>query len=102
MPSVRIPTPLRKLTAEKDEVLNLSIFRPFFNLPRAIVYNSFEERQMIWDATDNRAVRGDVVGVGTEVPDRMDAAFFRHKHGVEDHYALFIGRVDPNKGCEQL
>ena len=36
-------------TAERDEVLSLSIFGPFFRLPRAIVCNSFEERQMIWD-----------------------------------------------------
>lgn len=89
-------------TAERDEVLSLSIFGPFFNLPRAIVYNSFEERQMIWDATDNRNVPGDVVGVGTEVPDRMDPTDFRSNHPVSGRYAIFLGRVDENKGCRQL
>ncbi len=89
-------------TAEKDEVLGLSIFRRSFQLPRAIVYNSFEEREMIWEVTGNREVRGDVVGVGTEVPAKMDAARFRANHRVNDRYVIFIGRVDPNKGCPQL
>ena len=31
-------------TAEKDDVLQLGIFRAFFHLPRAIVYNSREEQ----------------------------------------------------------
>jgi glycosyltransferase involved in cell wall biosynthesis len=89
-------------TAEKDEVLRLSIFRRFFQLPRAIVYNSYEERELIWELTGNREVRGDVVGVGTEVPAKMDAARFREKHRVDDRYVVFIGRVDRNKGCPQL
>jgi glycosyltransferase involved in cell wall biosynthesis len=89
-------------TAEKDEVLGLSIFRRFFQLPRAIVYNSYEERELIWELTGNREVRGDVVGVGTEVPAKMDAARFRQNHRVDDRYVIFIGRVDRNKGCPQL
>jgi glycosyltransferase involved in cell wall biosynthesis len=89
-------------TAEKDEVLSLSIFGPFFQLPRAIVYNSFEERRMIWEATGNEKVPGEVVGVGTEVPDRMDPTHFRSKHPVDGRYAIFIGRVDENKGCRRL
>jgi glycosyltransferase involved in cell wall biosynthesis len=89
-------------TAERDEVLSLSIFGPFFHLPRAIIYNSFEERQMIWDTTGNRKVPGDIVGVGTEVPDRMDPADFAGKHHVGGRYAIFLGRVDENKGCRHL
>jgi glycosyltransferase involved in cell wall biosynthesis len=89
-------------TAERDEVLSLSIFRPFFRKPRAIVYNSFEERRMIWEVTGNEKVLGDVVGVGTEVPDRIDAAHFTGKHRVNGRYAVFIGRVDENKGCRRL
>lgn len=89
-------------TAEKDQVLDLSIFGPFFQLPRAIVYNSFEEREMIWDATGNKDVPGDVVGVGTEVPQSIDPAQFREKHPFAGRYAVFIGRIDQNKGCSQL
>jgi len=89
-------------TAEKDRVLDLSIFRSFFKLPRAIVYNSVEEREMIWSATDNRDVPGDVVGVGTEMPETVEPAHFLQRHRVGGRYAVFVGRVDQNKGCSQL
>ncbi len=89
-------------TAERDEVIRLTIFRDLFRLPRAIVYNSIEERAMIWEATGNRSVAGDVVGVGSDVPETTDASLFRDKHGIQGPYIVFIGRVDPNKGCGTL
>ena len=89
-------------TAEKDEVVNLKIFKSFFHLPRAIVFNSIEERQMIWSVADSRELKGDVVGVGTEVPTRPSLDIFRSRHDIRDRYAIFIGRVDQNKGCGQL
>ena len=52
-------------TAEDDGVYRLGIFRQLFRRPRAIVYNSPEERAMIEAASGNTAVPGDVVGVGS-------------------------------------
>jgi glycosyltransferase involved in cell wall biosynthesis len=89
-------------TAEKDEVIRLGIFRDLFQIPRAIVYNSVEERAMIWEATGNRSVKGEVVGVGSDVPASVDAHLFRDKHGVQGPYMVYVGRVDPNKGCRTL
>jgi glycosyltransferase involved in cell wall biosynthesis len=89
-------------TAERDEVISLSIFKELFRLPRAIVYNSVEERAMIWKAAANQAVSGDVVGVGSEVPDATDPRSFREKHGIGGPYMVYVGRVDPNKGCRVL
>jgi glycosyltransferase involved in cell wall biosynthesis len=92
-------------TAERDPVIELSIFKPFFHLPRAIVYNSREEREMIVSRTGNRQVPGDVVGVGVEEPERVEPAAtarFRQRYRLAGPYAIFIGRVDPNKGCRQL
>jgi len=92
-------------TAERDPVIELPIFRPFFRLPRAIVYNSVEERQMIVGTTGNVEVPGEVVGVGVEEPSLLDpeaTASARGRHRLAGRYAIFIGRVDPNKGCRQL
>lgn len=89
-------------TAERDEVVSLSIFRDLFRLPRAIVYNSIEERAMIWSASSNRNVAGDVVGVGSTIPENADAESFRRKFEVHGPYVLYVGRVDPNKGCRTL
>ena len=89
-------------TAEKDDVIDLRIFKELFQLPRAIVYNSVEERAMIWKATSNRGVYGDVVGVGSEVPTSIDAGLFRERCGDLAPYMIYIGRIDQNKGCNTL
>lgn len=93
-------------TAERDDVVRLSIFKELFRLPRAIVYNSIEERSMIWKASANQKVRGEVVGVGSKLPDSFDAEadvqVFRKKFGLVGGYLVYVGRVDPNKGCRTL
>jgi glycosyltransferase involved in cell wall biosynthesis len=89
-------------TAEDDGVYRLSIFPPLFRRPRAIVYNSIEERDMILKNTRNEHVLGDVVGVGSELPPRCDPARFRERFGIKDRFALYVGRIDRNKGCPQM
>jgi glycosyltransferase involved in cell wall biosynthesis len=89
-------------TAEHDEVIYLSLFRDFFNLPAAIVYNSPEEKELINRVAGNRAVPGDVVGVGSEVPEKFDPDGTRKRLGVEGRYVVYIGRLDENKGIPEL
>jgi len=89
-------------TCEEDGVYRLSIFPPFFKLPRAIVYNSVEERTLIETVSGNQDVPGDVVGVGSALPDRLDAQGFRERSGLTGPYMLYVGRIDENKGCRQL
>jgi glycosyltransferase involved in cell wall biosynthesis len=89
-------------TAENDGIYRLSIFPPLFRAPRAIVWNSPEERDMIRDAAQNEAVPGDVVGVGSELPERLDPEGFRQRRGVDRPFVLYVGRIDRNKGCDEL
>lgn len=89
-------------TAEDDGVYKLPIFPPLFRLPRALVYNSVEERAMIQRVSGNEDVPGDVVGVGSALPERLDAEAFRRRHGLGGRFALYVGRIDENKGCRQL
>jgi glycosyltransferase involved in cell wall biosynthesis len=90
-------------TAERDPAIGLSIFGPIFRGVRAIMFNSPEERAMI------RAVAGIaddqpsvVVGVGSEVPSVTDPERFRRKFGLHEPFAVYVGRVDANKGCGEL
>jgi glycosyltransferase involved in cell wall biosynthesis len=89
-------------TAERDPVIGLRIFQDLFRTPRAIIYNSFEERKMINDVSGNEHVPGDVVGVGTEVPGRYSGEAFRRKYNMVGPYVLYLGRIDENKGCHKL
>jgi glycosyltransferase involved in cell wall biosynthesis len=89
-------------TAERDPAVCLSIFGPVFRGVRAVMYNSPEERAMITAASHNEAVPGVVVGVGSEIPAASDAARFRRSFGIRRPFALYVGRIDENKGCGEL
>jgi glycosyltransferase involved in cell wall biosynthesis len=89
-------------TAERDPAIALGIFAPIFRGVRAIMYNSHEERAMIHAATGNEEVPGVVVGVGSEVPARTEPARFRRRFGRSRPFAIYIGRIDENKGCGEM
>ena len=89
-------------TAERDATIGLSIFGPVFRGVRALMYNSPEERAMIQAATGNTDVPGVVVGVGSDVPDRTDPDRFRRKFRMTRPFAIYLGRIDENKGCGEL
>jgi glycosyltransferase involved in cell wall biosynthesis len=89
-------------TAERDPAIGLSMFGPIFRSVRAIMYNPHEERAMIQSATGNQQVPGVVVGVGSEVPARTDPARFRRRFKINRPFAIYIGRIDANKGCAEL
>ncbi len=89
-------------TAERDPTIGLSLFGPAFRGVRGILYNSFEERALIQEISENHAVPSVVVGVGSEVPDQASAPRFRERTGMTGRFALYVGRIDPNKGCVDL
>jgi len=89
-------------TAERDGALGLSIFGPLFRGVRALMYNSYEERALIQGITGNHAVPGVVVGIGSEIPERPRPPRFRQKFGMHDRFAIYVGRIDENKGCREL
>ena len=89
-------------TAERDAAIGLSIFGPVFRSVRAIMYNSYEERAMIEAASANADVPGVVVGVGSDVPERSDPERFRRQFKITRPFAIYIGRIDENKGCREL
>ncbi len=89
-------------TAERDPAVGLSIFGPMFRGVRALMYNSHEERAMIQAASGNEEVPGVVVGIGSDVPDRTDPERFRRTFRIDRPFAVYVGRIDENKGCGDL
>src|SRR5512141_1311035 len=89
-------------TAERDPAVGLAMFGPAFRGVRALMYNSHEERAMINAAAANHDVPGVVVGVGSDVPARTDPARFRRQFKIDRPFAIYVGRIDENKGCGEL
>ena len=89
-------------TAERDATVGLSIFQPLFRSVRAVMYNSPEERAMIHAVAGNQNVPGVVVGIGSDVPNNPQAGRFRQKYNIRGPFAIYVGRIDQNKGCSEL
>jgi glycosyltransferase involved in cell wall biosynthesis len=89
-------------TAERDAAIGLSIFPPIFRGVRAIMYNSPEERAMIEAVAGNHQVPSVVVGIGSEVPSNAQPGRFRQKFNIRGPFAVYVGRIDENKGCSEL
>jgi glycosyltransferase involved in cell wall biosynthesis len=89
-------------TAERDQALGLAMFGPIFRGVRAIMYNSPEEQALIHAAASNAHVPGVVVGIGSEIPASVDRARAKARFGLSEPYVIYVGRIDANKGCEEL
>ena len=94
-PSILAPT------AEDDGLYRLGLFRPLFDAATQFAFNSVEERHML-ETSVERALPGEIVGVGSALPSSMDGASFRKRHGIAGPFLLYVGRIDLNKGCPEL
>ena len=89
-------------TAERDAAIGLAIFPPIFRGVRALMFNSFEERAMIQHVAGAGDLPGVVVGVGSDIPARPEPGRFRQQFGITGPFAIYVGRIDENKGCKEL
>jgi len=89
-------------TAHDEPAIGLTMYRRVFHLPRAIAYNTEEERAMVVRRFANARVSSDVVGVGVDAPADADGERFRSKHGLEGALFLYVGRIVESKGCREL
>jgi glycosyltransferase involved in cell wall biosynthesis len=89
-------------TAEEDPAVHLGIMKPFFMMPRGIVYLTPEEQALVEDASGNRGLPSVVIGSGLKLPPADPAIDFRAKHGLTRPFLLYVGRIDKNKGCVTL
>jgi glycosyltransferase involved in cell wall biosynthesis len=89
-------------TAERDAALGLRLFGPVFRGVRAIMYNTPEERSVINALTANHDVPHTVVGVGSSIPSDVQPERARHRFGLTRPFILYVGRIDVNKGCQEL
>jgi glycosyltransferase involved in cell wall biosynthesis len=90
-------------TAHDEPPIYLEIFKPIFHLPRAIIYNTPEEREFIQHRFQNGYIVSDVIGMGIDCPrSEIDGDRFRKKYNIRGQFLLYIGRIDQSKGCEEM
>ena len=88
-------------TAHDEPPIYLSIFNDLFHLPRAILYNTEEEKNFVNLKFENESIPHDIIGTGINVPETIDPTAFERKYGLKN-FVVYVGRVDASKGCKEL
>jgi glycosyltransferase involved in cell wall biosynthesis len=117
-------------TAHDEPAIHLDIYKEMFSLPAGIAYNTEVERRFLTTHFSTRAVEEETVGCGVdlphaqqyprerqsgEAPEEQDTdspsfrphlaqrgTMFRRRHRLHGPIALYGGRIDAGKGCEEL
>jgi glycosyltransferase involved in cell wall biosynthesis len=88
--------------AHDEWPLAFSMWDSFFARPRGFVYGSPEESALLAQRFPAAVLSGPVAGIGVHPPQAVEPQRFRAQTGIEQPFLLYLGRVDPAKGCEQL
>jgi glycosyltransferase involved in cell wall biosynthesis len=96
-----VPTVLHP-TAHDEPMLYLQLFDTMFRHPTALGFLTEEESNLVGRRFRVRQ-RSIVTGIGTETEVQTDESCFRGAFGLGDRpYLLYLGRVDPSKGSDEL
>jgi glycosyltransferase involved in cell wall biosynthesis len=89
-------------TAHDDPYIRLPVFRALFHLPRAIIYLTEPEKDLVESLMQNRSKPSTVGGIGLEKRVEASANRFRQRYGIEGEFLLYVGRIDPSKNVPEL
>jgi len=117
-------------TAHDEPAIHLEIYKELFSAPAGIAYNTDVERRFLTTHFSMRAIEEETVGCGVDLPhaqqyprdaqdrtaddeDEVDSptfrphlakrgTMFRRRHRLHGPIALYGGRIDAGKGCEEL
>jgi glycosyltransferase involved in cell wall biosynthesis len=89
-------------TAHDEPPLRFAIYRKLFALPRALAFCSVPEMELVQSRFGLGGRPAAVAGIGVERADPGDVEGFRIRHDVRGPYALYAGRIDAGKGCEEM
>lgn len=88
--------------AHDEWPIYLGIWKEFFKLPKGFIFSAVEEQIFLQNQFEGVDFKGPVCGMAVNPPGAVDPGDFRHRHGIYGPFLLYVGRVDPSKGCSKL
>ncbi len=88
--------------AHDEAPIKLRVYSKLFNLPKALIYSTHEEKKFVNDFFNNERIMDDVIGTGVNLPNQeIVAQDFVEKYDL-DNFILYAGRLEEAKGLKQL
>jgi len=87
-------------TAEEDPLIRASILPSFFARPRAYLFLTPEEADLVRVRLPGACPPSETIGIGLDPPPPVEPPVAAS--GIERPYVLYLGRIERNKGCESL
>jgi glycosyltransferase involved in cell wall biosynthesis len=88
-------------TAEEDPLIHVDALEAFFARPKGFLFLTPEEQTLVGTRKPG-ATPSAIIGSGLDpAADRVDVSRL-DSLGLADPFVLYLGRIDPNKGCQTL
>jgi len=88
--------------AHDEPFLYLQAYRALFHLPRALIYLTAAERDLVHSVTGNSHIPHIVAALGLTVPEGASSKRFREKYAIEGDFLLYGGRLSDGKNVSEL
>lgn len=89
-------------TAHEEPFIHFKTFEKIFTLPKAFVFLTDEEKDLVQNLFNCREIPCEVMGTGVEIPCEPNENAFRKKFGIEEEYIIYVGRIDEGKDCPMM
>jgi glycosyltransferase involved in cell wall biosynthesis len=87
--------------AHNEPFIKMQLFDDLFNEPKAIVFQTEEEKRFVYGRFHNDNIKSCICGAGVTLPKEILAEKFKQKFSI-DHYIVYVGRIDRAKNCREL
>lgn len=85
-----------------EPYIQLKCFNQLFTSPKALIFNTEEEREFVRNRFDNRMIPNILTGIGLDIPPLDTLPQARERFQLDRPYILYMGRIDESKGCHEL
>jgi glycosyltransferase involved in cell wall biosynthesis len=90
-------------TAEEDPAMRLDVLDQLFSLPAGFLFLTPEEHALVARRSSRPLAPSSVIGSGLDPITRPpSSSLLLDRLGVVAPFILYLGRIDPNKGCGTL
>lgn len=88
-------------TAHQEPYINFKLYKSIFEIPKAYVFLTDEEKKLVHDKFDVSNIMYDVMGVGVDIPENISEENFRNKYKL-NNFIIYVGRIDQGKDCPRM